>query len=154
MTGDRLPAGGFAALVPELDVLDLDRSLAFWCRGLGFTVAYARSEAGFAYLERQGAQVMLNRVNGNWSVGPLEPPLGRGLNLQIAVAPLAPVLVSLAALDWPLFRGVHEAWYRVGAREVGFRQALAQDPDGYLVCVCESLGTRDGLNPGVPGSSP
>jgi len=42
--GDRLPEGGVAALVPELDVFDLDRSLAFWCGGLGFAKAYARPE--------------------------------------------------------------------------------------------------------------
>jgi len=154
MSADRLPMGGFAALVPELDVFDLERSLNFWRDGLGFVVAYARPEAGFVYLEREGAQVMLNRVNGNWSVGPLEPPLGRGLNLQITVTSLAPVLTSLAALDWPLFRGVHDAWYRAGSVESGLRQVLVQDPDGYLVRLCESLGTRPGVSPGGPGSSP
>ncbi|KQP08020.1 hypothetical protein ASF28_13090 [Methylobacterium sp. Leaf99] len=157
MSGDRLPAGGFAALVPELDVFDLDRSLAFWRDGLGFAVAYARPEDGFVYLEQDGVQVMLNRVNGNWSVGPLEPPLGRGLNLQITVATLEPVLAALAALDWPLFRDVHDAWYRVGAVAVGVRQVLVQDPDGYLVRFCEALGTRardPALTPGGPASSP
>jgi len=153
MSGGRLPEGGFAGLVPELDVFDLERSLAFWCGGLGFVVAFDRPEAGFAYLERAGAQVMLNRINGNWSVGPLEPPLGRGLNLQFTVATLAPVLDGLAGLDWPLFRGVHDAWYRAGVVEVGVRQVLVQDPDGYLLRFCESLGTRS-VNPGAPASSP
>jgi hypothetical protein len=35
----RMPAGGFNALVPELDVRDLARSLGFWCGLLGFDVA-------------------------------------------------------------------------------------------------------------------
>ncbi|MCJ2083675.1 bleomycin resistance protein [Methylobacterium sp. J-090] len=157
MTTDRLPEGGFAGLVPELDVFDLERSLKFWCGGLGFVVAYARPEAGFAYLERDGVQVMLNRVNGNWSVGALEPPLGRGLNLQITVATLEPVLVGLAAGGSPLFRGVHDAWYRAGSVEIGLRQVLVQDPDGYLLRLCEALGTRSVdpvLNLGGPASSP
>src|SRR5271167_5024715 len=47
-----LPVGGFAPMVPELDVLDLEASLGFWCGILGFTVAYDRPERGFAYLER------------------------------------------------------------------------------------------------------
>ncbi|WP_338011538.1 VOC family protein [Methylobacterium sp. Leaf106] len=81
MTGDRLPHGGFSPLAPELDVHDLPASLAFWCGTLGFTVAYSRPENGFAYLERGGAQVMLNVANGNWLTGALEPPLGRGINL-------------------------------------------------------------------------
>ena len=36
------PKGGFAALVPELGVTDLDVSLCFWCGLLGFAVAYDR----------------------------------------------------------------------------------------------------------------
>jgi hypothetical protein len=54
-----LPRGGFAPLVPELDVADLAASLMFWCDALGFTVAYDRPAAKFAYLEREGAQIML-----------------------------------------------------------------------------------------------
>lgn len=147
MTGDRLPAGGFSPLVPELDVHDLAASLAFWCGPLGFLVAYARPENGFAYLERGGAQVMLNLVNGNWRTGALEPPLGRGINLQIAVDAVDPILTSLDAASWPLFRPAHEAWYRVGEMEVGVRQVLVQDPDGYLLRFAEDLGRRP-LNPG------
>ena len=47
----RAPTGGFAAMVPELDVTRLEASLDFWCGLLGFEIAYARREAGFAYLE-------------------------------------------------------------------------------------------------------
>jgi hypothetical protein len=46
---DRLPTGGFAPLVPELIVLDLARSRAFWCDVLGFQVAYQRPEHNFMY---------------------------------------------------------------------------------------------------------
>ena len=38
------------ALVPELLVADLDRSLAFWCGLCGFTISYARPEERFAYV--------------------------------------------------------------------------------------------------------
>ncbi len=48
----KLPVGGFASMVPEFDVLDLEASLGFWCGGPGFTVAYDRPERGFADLER------------------------------------------------------------------------------------------------------
>lgn len=150
---DRLPEGGFAALVPELEVGDLDASLAFWCGLIGFRIAYARPEAGFAYLERDGAQVMLNVANGNWETGPLTQPFGRGINLQIAVAVLDPILARLAAAGWPLFRPAHAAWYRVGDRETGLRQCLVQDPDGYLLRFAQALGTRP-LSPGGPASSP
>ncbi len=46
-------------LVPELLVTDLTRSLEFWVSYLGFHVAYERLEDGFAYLDLNGAQVML-----------------------------------------------------------------------------------------------
>ncbi|MCJ2129670.1 bleomycin resistance protein [Methylobacterium sp. E-045] len=142
MTGDGLPAGGFNPLVPELDVRDLPASLAFWCGTLGFSVAYARPENGFAYLERGGAQVMLNVVNGNWRTGDLEPPLGRGINLQITIDAVDPILAALDAASWPLFRPAHEAWCRVGEEEEGLRQFLVQDPNGYLLRFAESLGRR------------
>ncbi|CAA2099614.1 hypothetical protein MBUL_00241 [Methylobacterium bullatum] len=149
MTGDGLPAGGFSPLVPELDVHDLAASLAFWREVLGFSVAYSRPENGFAYLERGGAQVMLNVINGNWLTGRLEPPLGRGINLQIAVDAVDPILAALDAASWPLFRPAHEAWYRIGKMEVGLRQFLVQDPDGYLLRFAEGLGRRP-LSPGEP----
>lgn len=148
---DRRPSGGFSALIPELDVQDLEASLRFCVVGLGFTVAYARPEAAFAYLEREGAQVMLNEINGNWLTGPLTPPFGRGINLQIAVSSVTEILDRLGTMAWPLFRPCHDAWYRVGAEEVGCRQFLVQDPDGYLLRFSQSLGTRP-LNPDVPGS--
>ena len=57
-----MPVGGFAALVPELDVTDLDVSLQFWCELLGFDIAYTRPAARFAYLQRETIQVMLCQI--------------------------------------------------------------------------------------------
>jgi catechol 2,3-dioxygenase-like lactoylglutathione lyase family enzyme len=141
-SADRLPAGGFAPLVPELDVFDLTRSLAFWCDVLGFRIAYQRSEHGFVFLELQGAQVMLNQRNGNWETGQLERPLGRGINFQIFVQSVAPPLDALKKADWPLFRECHDAWYRIAGEERGNRQFLVQDPDGYLLRFAQDLGKR------------
>lgn len=72
MSEDRPPIGGFARLVPELDVFDLEQSRKFWCGMLGFRIAYQRPESRFMYLELQGAQVMLAQRNGNWETGVLE----------------------------------------------------------------------------------
>jgi catechol 2,3-dioxygenase-like lactoylglutathione lyase family enzyme len=136
------PEGGFAKLVPELDVSSLADSLRFWCDGLGFTIAYARPESGFAYLEREGAQVMLCEMDGDWQTGTLERPFGRGINFQIKASNLEPILTALAALGWPRFRDVHDAWYRTGTVERGNRQFLVQDPDGYLLRFFQDLGQR------------
>jgi catechol 2,3-dioxygenase-like lactoylglutathione lyase family enzyme len=142
-----MPPHGFAwsRLAPELLVADLAVSLGFWRDLCGFAVAFERPEDGFAYLDRGGAQVMLEeagRPGRKWVTGPLEPPLGRGINLQIEVDAVQPILSALAAAGWPLFMQPEEKWYRVGAYEVGQRQFLVQDPDGYLLRLAEPLGTR------------
>lgn len=136
------PANRFATLVPELAVRDLAASLHFWCGLLGFRIAYERPEKGFAYLERAGAQVMLETRHGVWETGPLELPFGRGVNFQIFVEDLAPLLDALAAARWPLFEAPEEAWYRIGDQEGGQRQFLVQDPDGYLLRFAQALGRR------------
>ena len=137
------PEGGFNALVPELDVTDIAASVAFWCGPLGFEIAYDRPAAKFAYLQREGAQVMLCQINGNWDVGSLSRPFGRGINLQLKTRSLAPILAALAELGWPLFREPYEAWYRTGADcEGGSREFLVQDPDGYLLRFAEDIGER------------
>ena len=79
-----------ARLVPEVKVTDLAASLKFWCDVLGFRVLYGRPEEGFAYLDRDGAQIMLDQRGlgaperrGIWETGPMELPFGRGVNFQV-----------------------------------------------------------------------
>lgn len=45
-----------------LRVTDIDRSLAFWSQEVGLEVQYAAGE--FAFLDGQGVQLALNRVEG------------------------------------------------------------------------------------------
>lgn len=138
----QMPVGGIAVLTPELDVFDLDASLQFWCGLLGFSIAYDRPAARFAFLVRGKAQLMICQHNGRWMTGTLERPLGRGVNFQIMVDHLDPILAALRAAFWPLFEEPMEAWYRIGEAECGQRECLVQDPDGYLVRLAESLGQR------------
>lgn len=138
-----MPQGGFAPMVPELDVTDIAASLHFWCDLLGFSVAYDGPAAKFAYLQREGAQVMLCQINGNWDTGVLERPFGRGINFQIAVSDLTSAIAALEHAGWPLFRPLAEIWYRIGETlESGSRELLLQDPDGYLVRLSQDIGTR------------
>lgn len=129
----RTPTGGFAPLVPELDVTDLEASLAFWCGLLGFEVAYARREAGFAYIERGPLQIMLCELNGAWETAPLERPFGRGINFQMQVPGVEPIVAALEGAGWPLFRPIEEKRYRVGSGWSACKEFLVQDPDGYLL---------------------
>ncbi|HET6606793.1 MAG TPA: VOC family protein [Rhodopila sp.] len=146
MTSGTADESGFvrSALVPELLVTDIDASLRFWCGLCGFTIAYERLHEGFDYLDRDGAQVMLEARgrNRNWITGALDVPYGRGINLQIAVADLDPILQSLAGVDWKLFMPPEEKWYRARDKETGVRQFLVQDPDGYLLRFSQRIGER------------
>lgn len=139
------PAAPSPALVPELQVADLAASLDFWCGACGFAVLFDRPEEGFAYLGRDGAEVMLEEAAApgrRWVTAPLDRPLGRGINFQIEVPALEPILAALGARGWPLYLAPEERWYRTGAREHGQRQFLVQDPDGYLLRFCATIGTR------------
>ncbi|HZX08879.1 VOC family protein [Kribbella sp.] len=123
------------ALVPELLVESVAASTEFWCGVCGFEVRYERPEEGFAYVVLGGAHVMLEQagVGRNWVTGPLERPLGRGINLQIAVPSIASLVASLRRAGWPLFMEPETKWYRTDHGEVGVEQFLVTDPDGYLL---------------------
>lgn len=140
---DALGEEFWAALVPELLVSDLEQSLAFYRVGCGFSVRFRRPEDGFAYVELGKAQMMLEEVSeDSWTVGPLEPPFGRGLNFQIEVDDAASLHDRLLASGFSMFRPLTTEWYRVGNLENGQTQFLVQDPDGYLLRFVQHLGER------------
>lgn len=133
------------ALVPELLVSDIDKSLHFWHQICGFNIRYARPEESFAYIESGSAHLMLEQagVSRNWITGPLEQPFGRGMNLQVRVTDTAAVAASLAAAGIELFMQPETRWYRVDEDdEAGVQQFLVTDPDGYLIRFQSSLGRR------------
>jgi catechol 2,3-dioxygenase-like lactoylglutathione lyase family enzyme len=132
-------------LVPELLVSDVAKSIEFWCGLCGFQISYERLHEGFAYVTRGTAHVMLEQrgVGRDWLTDTLEPPFGRGMNFQIGVSDLAPIISALADATWPLFMPPETKWYRVSDREqAGVRQFLVTDPDGYLVRFQTSVGRR------------
>jgi catechol 2,3-dioxygenase-like lactoylglutathione lyase family enzyme len=130
-------------LVPELLVRDIEVSLRFWRDLLGFRVLYERKAEGFVYLARERAEVMLENLGErSWNVGGMEPPFGRGINLQIEASSLRPMLEALSSAGWPLYQQPEERWYRVGNTDAGQRQFLVQDPDGYLLRFAQSLTSR------------
>ncbi len=137
------------ALVPELLVTDLDRSLRFWRDVCGFRVRYSRPEEGFAYCVLGDAHLMLDQlgVGRDWVTGPLEPPFGRGCNLQVRVPDARVTAEALVTAGVALFQPLETKWYRAGDHEVGVVQVLVTDPDGYLVRFQSSLGRRPAFPP-------
>lgn len=140
--------GGSASLVPELIVLDFERSRQFWCDLVGFEIVFDRP--GFAYLRQGAVEVMIAAATGHWETGPLERPLGRGINFQLFLGSADRVASRLRERGWPIFQEVHEAWYSSGGISRGYRQFLVQDPDGYLLRFAEKLGVRPAPRPAPP----
>jgi catechol 2,3-dioxygenase-like lactoylglutathione lyase family enzyme len=128
------------ALVPELSVSDIARSLTFYCDVLGFVVGYERPAEGFALVQLGDAALMLDQIGlgRDWVTAPLAPPFGRGLNIQIQVESLAPMLERLAASKVALFQPVETKSYQTGGQLVEQRQFCVQDPDGYLLRFCRA----------------
>lgn len=136
-------------LVPELSVTDIVASRCFWCDVLGFKVLYDRPEDSFAYLELDGAEIMLDQRTGGtlerrgiWDTGPMDQPYGRGINFQIRLIDYDATLARVRAAGIALHFGPEEKWYRRGDEELGVNQFLVLDPDGYLVRLSQDLGRR------------
>ena len=132
------------SLVPELSITDYQKTLHFYTEILGFKIEYQREEEGFAYLSHGESQIMIDQIGltRTWMTGELEYPLGRGINLQIEVPDVDKLLKRLHQNDISLFMELEEKWYRKDDVEVGNKQFLVQDPDGYLLRFFEDLGTR------------
>lgn len=134
------------ALVPELGVTDWRRSRDFYCELLGFAVRYERPEEGFSYLTLGTAALMIDQLDLGRSfgrrLGPVDRPFGRGLNLQIEIPTIAPLIARLCAAGIAPDLAPEDRWYRRERDEIGQRQCVVADPDGYLLRFHEILGTR------------
>lgn len=124
----------FNALVPELSVTDIERSKWFYIELLGFNLEYEREADKFIYISsEEGAQMMLEEINGHWDTAELERPFGRGINFQIDIKDIEPVLDRLKKQNIPLFREPTITQYKSNERTFIQKEFLVQDPDGYLL---------------------
>ena len=78
----------------------------------------------------------------NWVAGPLEPPFGRGMNLGVACADAARLRDRAPAAGHALFLPLEETWHRRDDVEIGVRQFIVPESDGYLPRLSEDIGTR------------
>jgi catechol 2,3-dioxygenase-like lactoylglutathione lyase family enzyme len=138
--------GDMAMVVPELIVSDFVQSLKFYMEVLGFKQLYDRPEEAFAYLDRDGAQIMIVQHDAederSWIAAELAQPYGRGMNLEIEVEDVDALHASCVRHGARIFLALEEKWYRRDALLLGMRQFIVLDPDGYLLRLSQSLGTR------------
>ena len=132
----------FNKLIPELSVTNFEKSIQFYTVIIGFKIEYKREESKFAMISFQDVQLMIEEINDNWVTGKLEHPFGRGINLQIEVDKIKPILTNLKNNHYPLFIKLEENWYRKGNELLGNKEFLVQDPDGYLLRFSENLGSE------------
>ena len=135
------PRAGWAMGMAEMMVSDYPASYAFWTGVLGFAMAFERPAQKLACLEHpDGAQVMIYLRDGDWEVGPMEHPYGRGLVIQVYVRDARAAAARVEAAGVPFYVTLREKWRDWGDRMGGQREFLLQDPDGYLVMVAERIG--------------
>lgn len=144
-------------LVPELDVADLTSSALFYADVLQFRTLFARPAERFAYLERDGVELMIQEAAGpgrRFRTAPLDRPYGRGVNFQLRVEDVDAVHTRAIEAGFDVVVPIEERWYRVDVAETGGRwqtagpaaagnrQFVVADPDGYLWRPFRDLGVR------------
>src|SRR5437879_2419935 len=134
-------------LTPELCCSNIKNSLLFYTSVLGFSIQYQREEDGFAMIERQGSRIMLDEIRNNsvsetdrtWILAPLEAPFGRGMNLEIKTSAVDDLYERIQKAGAKVYLPIEEKWYRANDHEIGNRQFIVLDPDGYMLRFAQPL---------------
>ena len=100
--------------------------------------------------ERQGSRIMLDQIheisitvtNRTWAAGVLEYPLGRGINLQMKANKVDKLYDRVQKAGAKIFLPMEEKWYRADDMELGNRQFIVMDPDGYMLRFFQDMGER------------
>lgn len=109
-------------LVPELICTDLALSLAFYRGLLGFHILYERPEERFVFLNRDGAELMLEQPFSRdrlWPRAELEKPFGRGVNFEIEVTDVDALHTVILGAGLECFLPLEERWYRRDDHDMG-----------------------------------
>ena len=120
------------ALWPLLEVTDVQRSLAFYSQGLGFSVVAtdggADQEVRWARVERDGASLMLQQSQPGGAA-----KHGRGVCFYFVCDDADAIYAELSARGLTLEKP-EVAYY-------GMKQVELSDPDGYALCFESPLGS-------------
>jgi catechol 2,3-dioxygenase-like lactoylglutathione lyase family enzyme len=140
-------------IIPEPDVSDLNRSLDFYVRVVGCKVLYERPEERFAFLELEGAEFMSEEEKGlgrRFCTASLEKPYGHGINFQIQVSNVDALYKRVREAGFEPIIQLEERWHRNNDMELGNRQFVVPDPDGFLMRFFTDLGKRPAARPNFP----
>ena len=98
-------------------------------------------------LERQGSRIMLDEIakdlsKRSWISAPMEVPFGRGINLEIKTTQIDELYNQCMQKNASIFLPIEEKWYQANDIEIGSRQFIVLDPDGYMLRFTQILGER------------
>ncbi len=143
-------------LVPELLVTDIQQSLNFYTKILGFGIYAERKEEGFAEVFLADVHIMLDHTaalhavtdlefvtNRQWRTAEMQYPFGRGINLEITIPDINLIYSSLQNNNYPIKFPMEEKSYRVNNQLQGVKQFLVLDPDGYLLRFATNFAKKD-----------
>ena len=128
----------FNKLIPELTVSDINTTKKFYTEVLGFKIEYERIKDKFAFLSLGEAQLMIEQINDNWTVGELKYPFGNGINLQIEIDNLDSFVKKVKSKNIILFKDIFTSYYQCDNVCYMEKEVLIQDPDGYLLRFSET----------------
>ena len=128
----------FNKLIPELTVSDINTTKKFYTEVLGFKIEYERINDKFAFLSLGEAQLMIEQINDNWTVGELKYPFGNGINLQIEINNLDSFVKKVKSKNIILFKDIFTSYYQCDNMCYIEKEVLIQDPDGYLLRFSET----------------
>lgn len=128
----------FNKLIPELTVSDINTTKKFYTEVLGFKIEYERIKDKFAFLSLGEAQLMIEQINDNWTVGELKYPFGNGINLQIEINNLDSFVKKVKSKNIILFKDIFTSYYQCDNVCYMEKEVLIQDPDGYLLRFSEN----------------
>ena len=86
--------------------------------------------------------ISVTDTDRNWISGALEFPYGRGINLQIETDNVDDLYDRVNKSGARVFLPLEEKWYRADEQQLGNRQFIVMDPDGYLLRFFQDLGER------------
>lgn len=84
------------------------------------------------------AQLMLDEINGNWTVGELKYLFGNGVNFQIDIEDIKGFVHNIKEKGAVLFRDIFTSSYQCGKEHYEEKEVLIQDTDGYLLRFSET----------------
>ena len=123
-----MPTTALTPVAPELFVRDVDASIDFYAKSLGFTLLRTDPPEGgrhfFAEVALGEAVFLLAHQSLNPSEG--GDPRGRGIHVRVMVDDVDAVRARAREHDVPIAM-------EIGDRDYGLRDFTVRDPDGFAI---------------------